>query len=569
MSGAVKSRTPSLSLAILNFAFPNWGDDANKNMRIIDGTFSAFGITISGAWDNGTAYVIGSVVVDTVTNELFRARVAHVSNVMGTFEQDRLDHPSYWEPYTSEAASVGQWTPATAYFRNNVVFDGYIWAIANKQFVSSSSLAQDIADNNFVVIVDNQGPIDDAIAASVASNASAVASENSAIASAASALASLNSANASAASALAALNSQNASAASQVAAAQSVLDAAAQVVLAAGQVALATAQATNAANSATAAAGSANASANSATASFNEKVGAEAAAAAAFQSALDAANNASSVNFSISWNGDSTRLVLDYNGNSFQSWPVNILGAAAHATTATAATDSENLGGKLPNYYTAIVDRLGYTPIEQGGGTGMTAAKLRIGLSTSNTIYLQTNGNDHTDIWPIHITGNAGYAATAGYASDANNTTYFGGQLPSYYTAITTHLGYIPVRQMQGNIVYIGWDGLLNLQVNSTYFGATWPINITGAAASVPVNNTRVNIAAMAVNDVGTYVLARIMVGGNVQPGMAVAGSNLRYAASYSEVMPADWLPGTWICCGYIDVINSGSGRTSLFRRIN
>ena len=56
---------------------------------------------------------------------------------------------------------------------------------------------------------------------------------------------------------------------------------------------------------------------------------------------------------------------------------------------------------------------------------------------------------------------------------------------------VTTALGYTPVQQGGGtgqgtNKLYIGWTGSqLALQVDSTNFGASWPINVTGSAASI------------------------------------------------------------------------------------
>ena len=55
---------------------------------------------------------------------------------------------------------------------------------------------------------------------------------------------------------------------------------------------------------------------------------------------------------------------------------------------------------------------------------------------------------------------------------------------------ITSALGFTPVQQSGGggqsnNKIYIGWLGSqLGVQVDSTNFGATWPINISGSAGS-------------------------------------------------------------------------------------
>jgi len=75
MTGAVKSRTSALGLALLRFDFPNWGDDMNKNQLIIDASYSIFGLTISGAWDNSTMYTSGVLVVDIDENSIYRCNV--------------------------------------------------------------------------------------------------------------------------------------------------------------------------------------------------------------------------------------------------------------------------------------------------------------------------------------------------------------------------------------------------------------------------------------------------------------------------------------------------------------
>lgn len=193
-SGAIKSRTAYLGLGLINFNFPNWGDDANKNMQIVDAAFSILGITISGAWFNDTAYVSGSLVVDITNNTVYRCLVSHTSASTGSFADDRAAHPTYWQLYSTTVTGRGQWLTATQYFPNEVVFDGYVWAIAAKNFVSGVTLAADIAAGNFVTIVNGTAIVTDA-------NTAKTAAQTAATNSAASATASANSATASAGSA--------------------------------------------------------------------------------------------------------------------------------------------------------------------------------------------------------------------------------------------------------------------------------------------------------------------------------------------------------------------------------
>ena len=58
--------------------------------------------------------------------------------------------------------------------------------------------------------------------------------------------------------------------------------------------------------------------------------------------------------------------------------------------------------------------------------------------------------------------------------------------LKAYFDAIyQAKLGYVPVRQFISGVIYIGWDGpsgKLATQVDATYFGVNWPIDIRGRA---------------------------------------------------------------------------------------
>ena len=120
------------------------------------------------------------------------------------------------------------------------------------------------------------------------------------------------------------------------------------------------------------------------------------------------------------------------------------------------------------------------------------------------------NANQHFDHTAISVlagtgmTGGGTIAATRTLTLDTayvsgltvNNALYLGGQPNSYYTDITSRLGYTPVRQgggtLQGaNTVYVGWgttgDGI-KLQVDAVSYGNVWPMSITGVAGAVANN---------------------------------------------------------------------------------
>ena len=127
-----------------------------------------------------------------------------------------------------------------------------------------------------------------------------------------------------------------------------------------------------------------------------------------------------------------------------------------------------------------------------------------------------------------NITGNAG---TATLAADASR---LGNQLPAYYQAA---LGFTPVQQGGGagqgtSKVYLGWLGsALGLQVDSTNFGAIWPIGVTGNAATA----TNATNAGTATNLSG----GSLTTGTNTVSVGAAAGSNTQFMgnASYAAMV--------------------------------
>ena len=157
MTSAVYARTPNLGLGLLEFNFPNWGDDENTNMKIIDAGMSVIGFQIEGAWMNSTVYALGDLVVDTDLNSLWRCMIGHTSAATGTFAQDRTANPTYWIDASQSLHARGQWTTATHYYINDVVYkdaNKYSWALVTREYVSSVSYDTDVANANLVIITD-------------------------------------------------------------------------------------------------------------------------------------------------------------------------------------------------------------------------------------------------------------------------------------------------------------------------------------------------------------------------------------------------------------------------------
>jgi hypothetical protein len=180
MTSAVYDRTQNLGLGLLEFNFPNWADDANLNTQLIDAAMQYLGISIKGAWTNSTAYMPGDLVVDSDSGTLWRCDVQHTSASTGTFAQDRAAHPTFWYEASQSLHARGQWQPATSYYVNDVVYDGYTWAMATRQFTSSTTLNADIANGDFVVITDSTSAVDDSEAAAQVAMDNATSSTTSA-----------------------------------------------------------------------------------------------------------------------------------------------------------------------------------------------------------------------------------------------------------------------------------------------------------------------------------------------------------------------------------------------------
>lgn len=307
-SGAVREKTPSLGLSLINFNFPNWGDDMNRNTQIIDAGVKLLGLSVSGVWENGTAYIAGQLAVDPDTGEIYRALISHTSSPSLTFANDRAAHPTYWDLAGSNFSSRGEWQPATLYLTGDIAYSDSAHAVVNciVEHVSSASLLDDIANGKWSYVLDTSGTVAElealvVVAQTAATNASASIATSAA--NAANALTYSNNASTFATNAAASA----VTAAAAVAGVDAYADAAAaSAVTAAGQASLAAGSASDASTSASAALSSANAAYASATsvgtdaddaatAAYNASVYAGTAstkATEAAQSAVDAAASA-------------------------------------------------------------------------------------------------------------------------------------------------------------------------------------------------------------------------------------------------------------------------------------
>jgi hypothetical protein len=103
-----------------------------------------------------------------------------------------------------------------------------------------------------------------------------------------------------------------------------------------------------------------------------------------------------------------TKLIEEYNGTTWGALPHDIPGNAA------TATDSTKLNGQSASWYQQA---LGFTPVQQGGGTGQSTNKTYIGWNTGGTIQLQVDSMNFGSIWPMSVSGNAATVTNGVYTS--------------------------------------------------------------------------------------------------------------------------------------------------------
>lgn len=136
---------------------------------------------------------------------------------------------------------------------------------------------------------------------------------------------------------------------------------------------------------------------------------------------------------------------------------------------------------------------------------GHTMVNSSLNMPNGGQITFYNNGGS---LWPVlHANsannlyvGHGGWANTYIYGAGAANVHVHGGgvALGGNVTGVTkamVGLGNVHNRQQiqelrpGGNSIYMGWNGSqIDVQVDNSYFGGTWPINISGSSASTSGN---------------------------------------------------------------------------------
>jgi hypothetical protein len=158
--------------------------------------------------------------------------------------------------------------------------------------------------------------------------------------------------------------------------------------------------------------------------------------------------------------------------------------------------DADLLDGQDGSYYTNIPQRLGFTPVQQGGGVGQMVNTVKIGWSGTRlkaTVDVSDQGNfvfdTHiADVWRASNDG-------AGSGLDAD---LLDGQDSGYYTNIVGRLGYSPANRAGDT-----FTGRVYLDAKAT--GSSGMANAAGGLGEVEIRGNGVGAAMMTFHRPGSF----------------------------------------------------------------
>jgi hypothetical protein len=127
-----------------------------------------------------------------------------------------------------------------------------------------------------------------------------------------------------------------------------------------------------------------------------------------------------------------------------------------------------------------VTTALGYTPIQQGGGTSQSTNKLYIGWST-NVLRLQVDSTDFGSTWPIGVTG----AVRRPTSVISSNTSAVAGTLYIFTASLTLTL---PSSPTAGDTV-----GVVNSSGTTTPVVARNGQNIMSLAEDLAINSINIS----------------------------------------------------------------------------
>jgi hypothetical protein len=138
---------------------------------------------------------------------------------------------------------------------------------------------------------------------------------------------------------------------------------------------------------------------------------------------------------------------IQYDGTRFQLYQSSI---ADNAVTTAKIADANVTAAKLAAG--AAVSNIGFTPVQQGGGTGQLTNKVYIGWSAGERLFLQVDTTDFGQVWPI----------TPAALSTAS------GSAPSYSARVWVNFDGTgtPTIRASGNVISIADLGVGDYQIN-------------------------------------------------------------------------------------------------------
>ncbi len=182
-----------------------------------------------------------------------------------------------------------------------------------------------------------------------------------------------------------------------------------------------------------------------------------------------------------------------------------------------------------------------------GGWSAGAVAYPILHSNNFNTYAPTITGTGASGTWGISITGTASGNLVSGGAlgtpssGNLTNCTSINASSISSGTVAEARLPFQPVQQGGGtsqfaNKLYMGWSAAstLRLQVDSTDFGATWPIGVSGNAATVTTNANLTGDVTSVGN--ATSIAAGVIVNADVNASAGIVDTKLATIATAGKV---------------------------------
>jgi hypothetical protein len=168
-----------------------------------------------------------------------------------------------------------------------------------------------------------------------------------------------------------------------------------------------------------------------------------------------------------------------------------VVSGATNATNSTNATNANNSTYAYGKQESQL--RVANAVYAATAASAITADSATTAGSANNATYAFGKQEGQLNVLTSATSNNATYAY--GKQETQLNVGFLNGQNGTYYSDIPSRLGFTPVRQGGGagqgtDTIKIGWLGSqLGLEVGTTSYGATWPINVSGSSSSGTANN--------------------------------------------------------------------------------